>query len=470
MLGALCAEPSAIQYAASLGPAAFYSERNRTIFLAACKVFAKQNAVDIALVHTELEETGQLEKAGGIGYLAELTDPSVYTFQHGKHYADKLKEYEKKREGVFSAHELEAIARAGDADAILGALRNAVRRLEEHHHADGIRRISIREIVDAEIPTISWIVEDWISSVSSFVIGGEWGAGKSYLAVDLAISLAAGIPWLGHMRIPASVPVVYFDEENPEEIATRRLMRMMNGRNLEPSRQKELPLGYLHMNRIKLNTPRGRNIVAKEIIAWGAKVIILDSIVRFAKNVKSSDNDALAQFHDDAITPLKAEHGIAVVGLDHMRKPNEHDDKSDPAHRIAGGQEKSAYADSVATFYRDRNKKNGELRASKVRGMDARLPVPVSTEYYESDDDRACWILGKSATIDAELAIMQAIDGSGKGLRARDIYDAVTARGVSLSTAKRELIRLTSDGTIERESQEGRQAVTYRRSIPTLPI
>lgn len=464
MLAAVCMEPSAIQYAADLGPTAFYSERHRAIFLAACKVFAKRRAVDLAQVHLELVESGQLAVAGGIEYLAGLTDPSIYTFQHGQHYAAILKEYERKRQGVVAAQELDAIARAGDADAILSALRNAVRRIEEYHHADGVKRISLREIVDAEIPTVTWIVEDWISSASSFVIGGEWGAGKSYLAVDLAISLAAGIPWLGHMRIPKAVPVVYFDEENPEEIAKRRLLRLMNGRNLDPATQKELPLGYLHANRIKLNTPKGRNLVAKEILSWGARVIILDSIVRFARGVKSTDGDALAAFHDDAITPLKAEYGIAVVGLDHMRKPSEHDDKADPAHRITGSQEKSAYADSVATFYRDRSTKTGELRASKVRGLDARLPVPVSTAFEESADDRSCWIQGRSATINAELTIMQTLDAAGGSLRARQIYEGAVSRGASLSTTKRELERLVDSGLILRNAEDGRRAVTYRRA------
>jgi hypothetical protein len=414
LVASIMMEPGALQHAISLAPTAFYSDRYRRVFLACAKTFAARGAIDPLLVRDELEESGDMQRIGGFSEFVKFTDPSGFTFKHAKHYVEILQREEARRAAFTAANELALISTQDDAPAILAAFRDRARKLEADAPRANLRRIVMEEVAFSVLPPIPWIAEDWFGVGDSFVLAGEWGTGKSYLALDLAVSLAAGIPWLGHVTITTAVPVLYLDEENNETNARRRLSRVMRGRNIDPVDAARLQISYLTMNKIKLNSPRGKTVVRREIEASRAKVVILDSVVRFARRVKSTDNDALAEFHDDAITPLKADFGVAVFGIDHMRKPHEDDDKNDPAHRIQGGQEKSAYGDGVATFTRRRDESTGQLRASKVRWTES-LPPVIATDFHTSEDELAVWITGKDAAIDAEF-----MEGSVPG-KANDV-------------------------------------------------
>lgn len=442
LLSALMMEPGAIQHATMLQPTAFYSERNRRIFLACAKAFARRGAIDPLLVRDELEQSDEMTLIGGIDKLAKLTRPDGFTFSHAKHYVDILQREEARRSALVAAHELAAIAIDSDAPAILSAFRDRAKRLEERSPKLDLRRITMAEIAFGTLPSIPWIAEDWFGVGDSFVLAGEWGMGKSYLALDLAISVAAGIPWLGHVPIARSLPVLYLDEENNEVSARRRLARVALGRNLTPQQQSELPITYLTMNNIKLNTPRGRGIARRELESSKAGLLVLDSMIRFGSKLKSSDNDALAEFHGESITPLKVDFGLAVHALDHMRKPHEGDDKADPAHRIQGGQEKSSFADVVATFSRNRDETNGELRASKVRWTES-LPPIIATNFETSEDESSVQIKGQDAAIDAELIVRDLlIDSGGYGLRATVLFKRAEARGANYKTVTRTVRRM----------------------------
>lgn len=49
----------------------------------------------------------------------------------------------------------------------------------------------------AEMGEVSWLVPDVLEDGSLVAVAGPPGSGKSFLATDLAVSLASGTPWLG---------------------------------------------------------------------------------------------------------------------------------------------------------------------------------------------------------------------------------------------------------------------------------
>lgn len=49
----------------------------------------------------------------------------------------------------------------------------------------------------AEIGEVSWLVPELLEEGSLVAMAGPPGSGKSFLATDLAVSLASGTPWLG---------------------------------------------------------------------------------------------------------------------------------------------------------------------------------------------------------------------------------------------------------------------------------
>jgi len=96
----------------------------------------------------------------------------------------------------------------------------------------------------------------------------------------------------------------------------------------------------------------------------------------------------------------------------------------------------------VATFSRNRDESNGELRASKVRWTES-LPPTIATDFQTSEDDSAVWIAGKDAAIDAEVIVRGLLTEVGaEGIRATQLFKRGEARGANYKTITRTVKRM----------------------------
>jgi putative DNA primase/helicase len=92
-------------------------------------------------------------------------------------------------------------------------------------------------------PEIDWLVEGLIQRGANGFICAPPKVGKSWLAVDLALSLAMGLPWVGfEVRRPAKVALVS-REDNPG-LTRWRMDRLLTGKN----RTMEDLKGRLYVN------------------------------------------------------------------------------------------------------------------------------------------------------------------------------------------------------------------------------
>jgi len=70
-----------------------------------------------------------------------------------------------------------------------------------------------------ELPPTTWLVEGVLPENGFIGLWGPPGAGKSFVAIDIALSIAAGIPWQGHALTPG--PVLYISAEGGRGIGKR---------------------------------------------------------------------------------------------------------------------------------------------------------------------------------------------------------------------------------------------------------
>jgi putative DNA primase/helicase len=77
---------------------------------------------------------------------------------------------------------------------------------EREHDTPTYTLLSGAEVEDA--PGTEWLVKGVIPTQGLAAIYGPSASGKTFLALDLALTLASGAKWFGH-RIPRNVPVVY---------------------------------------------------------------------------------------------------------------------------------------------------------------------------------------------------------------------------------------------------------------------
>lgn len=85
VLAALMTEPKAIDRI-NLRSDDFYSQKHQVIFSAITRIREKRETVDLLTVMNELKATGTLEEAGGVAYLAEVSD-KIASASHVEHHA-----------------------------------------------------------------------------------------------------------------------------------------------------------------------------------------------------------------------------------------------------------------------------------------------------------------------------------------------------------------------------------------------
>lgn len=172
-------------------------------------------------------------------------------------------------------------------------------------------------------PPIPWLIEGLLPQDSLLCWAADPGVGKSFLALDLAISVVTGQHFLG-LPCAKSGPVVFFDEENPQHILAERVFQLGRGRSV-----LELD-GRLFVFRLKM---RGRSIDrwfadAKAIAAEVKPVLfIFDTFLKFSgvPAINKENDSSLMQAVCDAIQRTKAHSpGSTALFLHHLNKNRKH--------------------------------------------------------------------------------------------------------------------------------------------------
>ena len=395
----------------------------------------------------------------GIALLVSLTDGSVPS-NAAESYLKIAEEWAAKRNILKATEELAGMAANGSDAADLARMFHTYARKMEAvlTIAGGIRTVDVAASLTSTLPPVPWIADGWLGEGDLVIFAGEWASGKSLIALDLAISVALNIPWMGRIPINRTGPVLYVDEENNSRNVTRRLSRMIRGRNLEPDQAANIPLRYLTKNHLRLDSSKGAQALEKEIDTHRPILVVLDSLIRFHGADENSNTDIAALF-GEAITPLSAKYQTAFVILDHMRKPSKEDAAFDTGHRVRGAGDKAGVGDGVWTVEGDREGDTRTFSCRKNRWEDS-LPQALTTKWKVSDDESSAWIEAKDAEIAADLAVTNVLSTCPSGLLASDLYDRLKAQGVKRRTAQRMIQKHVQAGVVS-SRKEGSRNVRY---------
>ena len=74
-----------------------------------------------------------------------------------------------------------------------------------------------------EAPELRWLVSHLWSQHAVGIVGGEPKCCKSFLALDLAVAVAGGVPCLRRFAVPDPGRVLLYAAEDSPEIVRRRL-------------------------------------------------------------------------------------------------------------------------------------------------------------------------------------------------------------------------------------------------------
>lgn len=173
------------------------------------------------------------------------------------------------------------------------------------------------------IPPMRWLATQRIPAADVTILSGDGGGGKTTTALQLAVSVAAGLgDWLG--TTCEAGPVIFFSAEEPENEMRRRLERVARKRGLEVAEIENLHFHFAEPDKCTLGTGRPNLPIAStplfELLR-AAATGIRPALIVVDSNAATMGGNYLDRVHARTFVSLfrqlAREADCAVLLLDH---------------------------------------------------------------------------------------------------------------------------------------------------------
>ncbi len=155
VLGGILLRNDTYNHAAAIIDAGdFYRDAHRRIFNAMVELSERGDAIDLVTLKEALARSGELDEAGGVGYISRLVD-GVPRTTNVEHYATIVKEKSTLRALITSASQIleEAYEAADDADEILDAAEKRIFEVADKRIRTGF--VPLSALVQESFDTLS---------------------------------------------------------------------------------------------------------------------------------------------------------------------------------------------------------------------------------------------------------------------------------------------------------------------------
>lgn len=209
-----------------------------------------------------------------------------------------------------------------------------------------------------------WLVRTLWSHLAVGFIGGHPKSGKSWLALDLAVSVASGTDCLGSFAVEQRGPALVYLAEDALPRVRERLASICTHRGLA---LEDLDLWAITSPRLRLDTPGDQERLEGTVAMLKPRLLVLDPLVRLHTGDENSSADVSALL--GFLRGLSREHQLALVLVHHMTKKGH----SQLGQALRGSSDLHAWSDSAA--YLTRHK--GQLLLT-LEHRAAPAPEPVA--------------------------------------------------------------------------------------------
>jgi putative DNA primase/helicase len=224
------------------------------------------------------------------------------------------------------------------------------------------RPLDAATLMATEFPEPKWAVKGLIPEGLT-LLAGKAKIGKSWMALDTAVSVAGGWPVLGKYH-PTVGDVLYLAlEDNPRRLQDR--LKTVLDKRIVPQRRTS-PTGELQQGGLffEVEWPRLQNGGLEALEWWiddhpDGRLIVIDVLARVKGDGRQHRGNAYELDYNE-IAPLQQlaqKHGVAIVALHHLRKA----DSDDPVALISGSLGQIGPADGILILRRKRTQQEGTL-------------------------------------------------------------------------------------------------------------
>jgi hypothetical protein len=251
-----------------------------------------------------------------------------------------------------------------------------------------------------------WLIQGLWPADAYGVLAAQEKAGKTWAALDLAVSVASGRPWLDHFACPTLGPVLVFLGEGGERATVRRIEAIATAKGVDPDQLADQLRLCFRVPRLAAPGAGGElAAIQAELEAHPAALVVLDPLYLAAAGASGSnlyDMGAVLQ----AIQGVCQAAGCALLVVTHWNKTGD----GRGADRISGAGP-AAWARvicSIAVHYRGSDPEGasivllgvevvgGEITDTRFRirrrvraddPADLGAPLSYAVEVLAADDD-----------------------------------------------------------------------------------
>ena len=160
-----------------------------------------------------------------------------------------------------------------------------------------------------------WLVEGLWAEQAVGIVGGEPKCCKSFLALDLAVAVASGVPCLRHFPVARPGRVLLYAAEDSLDVVRRRIDGICAVAGVPLA---TLDVQVITVPSLRLDFDDDRRRLADTVAALRPKLLVLDPFVRLHR---------LDENHSGEVAPLLAFlrdlqrlHALSVLVVHHARK------------------------------------------------------------------------------------------------------------------------------------------------------
>lgn len=365
------------------------------------------------------------------------------------------------------------VSNAGAAVVQQKAEKKAAKVRKEEETGD-FQEMVVRQWSDfLTVPTkLEWLVEDsWVDGSVGF-ISGPSKSYKTWIALDLGLSIVSGKPFLGSFNVGRTGPVILVQEEDPMPVLQERLRLIGDAKDMLPTVEwkpdvRELHIDYrdwpfyiINLQGFNLQSHEKVDQVRKLIAEINPVMVILDPLVVMLGDVdeyRASEVSMLLQ----TVKFWREEFGCSVAVVHHHNKGQKSEGERGGQH-MYGSFAFHAWLESaihVTPVIEDSESKidtviiEREFKAAPSgRSQKVRFDIDSVDAYkYEPILEGSMVEVGHAGTL------LDLVNNNPSGMTSKDLIEST---GFSRSNVIENMGRLVKAGKVKRQKGGGRGVPT----------
>lgn len=294
VLGALWLDNRSLALVSDLvGSESLWFDQHRLLWDATVAIIQAGQPADVLTVHARLVAQGLDDRAGGFKYINEVAQ-GAFSARNVRRYAEIVAERYAERELIAASEKIKTLSwQTGlRLDERIDRISSLLARAEGLRKGVGARvpfmkLDQLREVAQQ----VRWTVKHVIPAASVGMLFGGSGTFKSFIALDCALHVAHGLPWLGRLTLTA--PVLYIAAEGGAGLWTR-IHAWHKARGLKWG---DVPF-YVVPAAIDLAQDAWRVVDAAQAVGVSPALVVVDTLSQTYSGEENSANEMAAYLRE----------------------------------------------------------------------------------------------------------------------------------------------------------------------------